>query len=200
MPERKGMEIVLVRHGETEWSRAGRHTGVTDVPLTERGREQARLLGRALADRRFERVLTSPLQRAAQTCRIAGLSDVAEVEDDLREWDYGSYEGRTTKEIREEVPGWTIWTHGAPGGESAAAVGRRCDRILQQLGHIDGDVALFAHGHLLRALASRWCGLEATQGRLLALDTSTLSAIGFERETRVIKLWNEASHLRVEAR
>jgi probable phosphoglycerate mutase len=182
--------VVLVRHGETEWSRAGKHTGWTDVALTERGRTQAEALGVALSGRRFELVLTSPLSRARETCRLAGLGDGAVVSEDLREWDYGAYEGRTTIEIRTERPGWSLWRDGAPGGESAAEVGARADRVVGRLREVEGDAAVFAHGHVLRVLAARWLGLEPVDGRLLALDTGTLSALGHERETSVVRLWN----------
>jgi broad specificity phosphatase PhoE len=183
-------EIVLVRHGETEWSRAGKHTGRTDIPLTGRGRDQARRLQSTLRDRRFALVLTSPLRRASETCSLAGFGDAAEESSDLREWDYGDFEGRTTADIRTEVDGWTIWTHEVPGGETAAAIARRADRVVDLVRMVDGDVALFAHGHILRVLAARWCGLDVRFGRLLALDTGTLSILGYERESPVIRLWN----------
>ena len=182
------MEIVLVRHGETEWSRDGRHTGRTDLPLTENGRRQAELLRGALAEWGFAQVLSSPLQRALETCRLAGLGDSAQTTDDLREWDYGEYEGITTAQIRESRPDWYLWRDGCPGGEQAADVGRRVDRVIASLG--EGDVALFAHGHVLRVLAARWIGLEPEAGALLALGTGTLSVLGYERETRVVKRWN----------
>lgn len=184
-------EVVLVRHGETEWSRTGRHTGNSDIPLTDKGREQARLLGHMLGEWRFARVLTSPLQRASETSRLAGFGEVAEKCPDLREWDYGAYDGRTTADIRKEIAGWTVWSHPVPGGETADAVGRRADHVIDLLRKADGDVALFAHGHILRVLAARWCGLGAVHGRLFALDTTTLSVLGHERETPVIRLWNQ---------
>ncbi len=184
-------EVILVRHGETKWSRTGRHTGNSDVPLTDNGREQARLLGHMLGERRFARILTSPLQRAAETSRIAGFGEVAEECSELREWDYGVFEGRTTADIRKEVPGWTVWSHPVPGGETADAVGRRADLVIDLLQNADGDAALFAHGHILRVLAARWCGLDSVDGRLFALDTTTLSVLGHERETPVIRLWNQ---------
>jgi broad specificity phosphatase PhoE len=183
-------EIVLVRHGETEWSRSGKHTGRTDVPLTEDGRTEASALGAALRGRRFSLVLASPLSRALDTCRLAGLGDVAQLRDDLMEWDYGAYEGRTTAEIRAERSGWTLWSEGVPGGETAAEVGARADRVIAELRAAGGDAAVFAHGHLLRVLAARWLGLEPTAGRLFALDTATISALGFEREAAVIRRWN----------
>jgi broad specificity phosphatase PhoE len=187
-----GHEIVLVRHGETEWSRAGKHTGSTDVPLTEGGRRQAQIVGAALRNRRFAAVWTSPLSRALETCRLAGFGDVAVPKDELVEWDYGEYEGRTTLEIRRERPGWTLWRDGVPGGETVDEVGARVDRALAEAASVDGDVLVFAHGHVLRALAARWLGLELAGGRLFALDPARLSVLGYERETRVIRLWNQA--------
>lgn len=185
-------EIVLVRHGETEWSRTLRHTGRTDVPLTDQGRRQAEVVGRALHGRPFELVLASPLQRAAETCRLAGFGAEAQARDDLCEWDYGDYEGRTTAEVREEVPGWTLFSGGVPNGETAAEVGDRADRILAEASAAKGDVLLFAHGHVLRVLAARWLGLEPSAGRLFALDPATLSTLGHEREQHVLRSWNTA--------
>src|SRR5215213_4970046 len=190
-------EVVLVRHGETAWSRTGKHTGSTDVPLTELGREQATALGAALQGREFALVLTSPLQRASQTCRLAGYGDVSQRRDDLREWDYGDYEGRTTPEVREERPGWTLWQGGVPGGETADEVGARADRVVDELRALAGDAAVFAHGHVLRVLAARWLDLEPNAGRLFALDTATISILGYERETAVIRVWNESPAVRV---
>jgi broad specificity phosphatase PhoE len=184
------MEVVLARHGETEWSRDGRHTGRSDIPLTEAGREQALLLREALGAWSFERVLSSPLERALETCRLAGLGDWAETTDDLLEWDYGEYEGITTPQIRESRPGWSLWRDGCPGGERAGEVGRRVDGVIAELMEQDGDAAVFAHGHVLRVLAARWVGLGPESGRLLALDTGTLSVLGYERETRVVRRWN----------
>jgi broad specificity phosphatase PhoE len=189
------MEVALVRHGETEWSADLRHTGRTDVPLTDEGRHQAERVGRVLRGRRFSLVLTSPLQRATETCRVTGYGDVAQTRDDLMEWDYGEYEGRTTLEIRREVPGWTIWRCGAPGGETPEQVGSRADRVLEEVRSAGGDVLIFGHGHLLRALTARWLGLGPAEGRLFALDPATLSVLGHERETPVVRLWNEpAAH------
>jgi len=184
-------QLWSIRHGETEWSSSGRHTGRTDVPLSETGVGQARALGASLAGRRFALVLTSPLARAAATCRLAGYGDVAVPTADLCEWDYGEYEGRTTAEIRERQPGWTIWTHGPERGESVDAVGLRADRVIARATAAGGDVALFAHAHVLRILAARWLGLAADAGRLLALDTAAVSVLGFEREARVIRRWNQ---------
>jgi broad specificity phosphatase PhoE len=183
-------EVVFVRHGETEWSRDGRHTGRTDVPLTDEGRRQAEALAEALRGRELALVLTSPLARALETCRLAGLGDRAKVRDELQEWDYGAYDGRTTAEIRAEQPGWTLWRDSAPGGETAGDVGRRADRVLAELRAAAGDAAVFGHGHMLRVLAARWIGLEPEQGALLALDTATLSVLGYERERAVLRRWN----------
>jgi broad specificity phosphatase PhoE len=183
-------EVVLVRHGETEWSRAGKHTGHTDIPLTETGRRQAEAVGAALRRRKLALVLTSPLQRAAETCRLAGFGDVAELRDELKEWDYGAYEGRKTVEIREERPDWSLWRDGVPDGEMPADVAARVDRMIVEVRSADGDVAIFAHGHVLRVLAARWLGLGPEGGQLFALDPATLSALGYERETPVIRLWN----------
>jgi broad specificity phosphatase PhoE len=183
--------VVLVRHGETEWSVTGRHTGRTDVPLTDEGRRQAEALGVCLKGWRFALVLTSPRRRAVDTCRLAGLGDMAQVRDDLMEWDYGDYEGRTTPEIRSERPGWTLWSHGVPGGESVEQVGARADGVLAEARQAGGDVALFSHGHFLRVLAARWIDLPADRGRNLALATATVSVLGYEREAPVIVRWNQ---------
>lgn len=182
---------MLVRHGETEWSRSGRHTGRTDAPLTPHGREAATALGAVLAERRFALVLSSPLRRATETCRLSGLDASVEHVADLCEWDYGEYEGRTTDEIRTDVPGWTVWTHPVPGGERVADVGARADRVIERVRAIAGDVVLFGHGHSLRVLAARWCGLPARDGRLLALDTAATSVLGHEHDSPVILRWNE---------
>jgi broad specificity phosphatase PhoE len=183
-------DIWIVRHGETDWSRRGRHTGRTDAPLTAAGEREAMVLRRRFGGRRFALVLSSPLSRAWETCRLAGYGDVARAEDDLREWDYGVYEGRTTAEIQRETPGWTIWDGEVPGGETAAEVGRRADRVIRQATEAGGEVALFAHGHFLRVLAARWLGLGPTEGRLFALGTSSIGVLGYERDVRVIRAWN----------
>ena len=196
MTTRHRPRLYLVRHGETEWARLGRHTGRTDVPLTEAGRLQARAIADRLAGVRLGRVLSSPLSRALETARLAGYGDVVEVEPDLAEWDYGAYEGRTTPEIRQSVRGWTIWEEGPRGGESAADVTARVDRVLAALDGAEGNVALFAHGHVLRVLAARWLGLPASEGRRFALGTATVSVLGWEREARVVERWNEAPHHR----
>jgi broad specificity phosphatase PhoE len=184
-------QIVLVRHGETEWSATGRHTSRTDVPLTDEGRRQAEALGACLKEWSFSLVLASPLQRAIETCRLAGLGGVAQVRPDLEEWDYGDYEGRTTPEIRVERPGWTLWSDGVPGGEAAGQVAARADRILAEARRAEGDVALFSHGHFLRVTAARWIDLPAEAGRSLALDTATIGVLSHERETPVILRWNQ---------
>ena len=163
--------------------------------LTERGEREARALGEALAGYRFAAVWASPLRRALDTCRIAGFGDVAERVDDLVEWDYGAYEGRRTADIRREVPGWTLWRDGVPGGETAADVGRRADRVLQRAAELAGEVAIFAHGHFLRVLGARWVGLPPESGERLALATASIGALGTERESRVIAHWNEVCHL-----
>ena len=185
----------LVRHGETEWARLGRHTGRTDVPLTETGREQARALGRRLAGATFVLILSSPLRRAAETADLAGFAERVVVDPDLREWDYGSLEGRLTAEIREGYPGWSIWTGPWPEGETPDQVGARADRVLARIRAADGDVLVFSHGHFLRVLAARWLDLPPASGGLFALGTATVSVLGWDRENPVIETWNEACHL-----
>jgi broad specificity phosphatase PhoE len=181
---------VLVRHGETEWSRDGRHTGRTDIPLTDEGRRQAARLRDALGAWRFERVLASPLSRALDTCRLAGFGERAELSDALLEWDYGAYEGLTTPEIRELRPGWNLWRDGCPGGETAADVGARVDSLVSELQASEADVAVFAHGHVLRVLAALWVELPPETGARLWLATATISIVGFERETAAMRRWN----------
>ena len=181
--------VVVVRHGETEWSASGRHTGSTDVELTEQGRAAAGTLGAALAGWRFALVLTSPLRRASETAALAGFPD-AVVEPDLVEWDYGAYEGITTPEIRETVPGWTVWTHPVPGGEAAEQVAARADRVLERVDAAGGDVAIFSHGHFLRVLAARWVEEPPQFGGRLLLGTPCLGVLGHERERRVLERWN----------
>jgi broad specificity phosphatase PhoE len=184
-------EIVLVRHGETEWSRAGRHTGLTDVLLTARGRRDAEAVGSRLRERSFALVVTSPLTRALETCRLAGYGESAERWPELAEWDYGGYEGLTTAEIRATRPGWTLWRDGVPDGETIVQVAARADLVISRLRSVGGTVAVFAHGHLLRVLAARWLGLAPADGRLFALDPATISSLGYDHETAVIRLWNE---------
>lgn len=180
---------VVVRHGATEWSVADRHTGRTDIPLTEDGRAQAGAIAGRLEGLRPAVVWTSPLQRAAETCRLAGFT-ADEVVDDLAEWDYGDAEGRTTAELREEVPGWAVWTHGAPGGESLADLAARADRLSARIRAADAPVLVFAHGHLLRALAARWIDLPVTEGRRLLLDTGGLGELGSHRGLPALVRWN----------
>ncbi|MGB9458726.1 MAG: histidine phosphatase family protein [Bryobacteraceae bacterium] len=183
-------ELWLIRHGETEWSASGAHTGRTDIPLTDAGRRQAEAIGRWLAGRKFSLVLESPLERARETCFLAGYAAAAQIDANLREWDYGDYEGRTTAEIQREVPGWSLWDAGPRNGETMAQVGARADAVIARAATAQGDVALFAHGHLLRVLAARWLGLEPSAGRLFALSTATFSTLGHEHENRVIVRWN----------
>jgi len=184
-------EVWLVRHAETAWSKSGRHTGRTDVPLTDEGRERARELGVRLGGQDFALVLVSPLERARETARLAGLGDTCQVREDLLEWDYGDYEGITTAEIREKRPDWYLWRDGVPNGETAEEVSARCDRVIEEILGADGDVAVFAHGHVLRALAARWVEEPVSFGGRLFLSTGSLSLLGFEREVRVVRLWNE---------
>lgn len=183
-------EVVLIRHGETEWSRSGRHTGTTDIPLTERGRDQARHLAPLLAGAKFTQVLSSPLRRARETCELAGLGDRMQIDADLAEWDYGDYEGLTFEQIRENSRGWMIFTHGCPGGESPEQVAARADRLIGRLRGMDGRIALFAHGHLLRVFTARWLKLPAAAGSNFLLDTSTISILGEYRGAPTLKRWN----------
>lgn len=182
-------ELWLVRHGETAWSARGRHTSVTDLDLTESGSASARALAAPLAGIDFVQVLTSPRRRARATAELAGFPD-AIVDDDLAEWAYGEYEGLTATEIRETVPGWSVWTHPSPGGETARQVGERLDRIVARTRAADGKTLVFAHGHSLRVLAARWLGLDVAHGRLFDLDTATISVLGFDRGTPVVSRWN----------
>lgn len=184
--------VVLARHGETEWSLSLRHTGKTDLPLTEKGRRQARALGPRLHAWTFSLVLTSPLQRAVETCRLAGYGEQAQLRPDLEEWDYGRYEGLTSQQIEQLQPNWSLWRDGCPGGETAEDVGRRADRVIAEVRVVDGDVLIFAHGHVLRVLASRWLGEPPEGGRHYALQTATLSVLGYEHTDPVIRLWNQA--------
>jgi probable phosphoglycerate mutase len=190
-------ELWLIRHGETQWTSTRRHTGRTDIPLAPQGERQAELLLKRLQPREFSLVLTSPLRRARDTCALAGYGKAALVDTDLAEWDYGVFEGRTTAEIREEIPGWDIWGADIPRGESVDEVGARADRIIARVLSARGDVALFAHAHLLRVLAARWLHLNPVAGRSFALDPASLSILSYEREHPVIQLWNDVSHLAV---
>ncbi len=188
-----GTELWLIRHGETEWSLSGQHTSRTDISLTEHGRKRAEELRAYLGGRKFDGVMVSPMQRAQETCRIAGYGDVAVVEEGLREWDYGIYEGKTTAEIRKDVPGWSVWKDEIVGGETVERVGERADGVIARALAMKGEshrVALFAHAHILRILAARWIGLPADGGSLFSLGTGSVSVMGWERETRVIAGWN----------
>jgi broad specificity phosphatase PhoE len=182
--------VFLIRHGETEWSLSGRHTGVTDIPLTENGRAVAKQLAPILATITLARVLTSPLQRARQTCELAGLGERAEIDADLVEWNYGNYEGLTSNEIEEKEPGWILFTDGCPGGESPEHVSRRVDSVLERVRSEGTNVALFAHGHFFRVFAARWLGLPPAAGRHFLLDTATLSVLSYYRGIPAIKRWN----------
>lgn len=192
-------ELWLIRHGQTEWSASGRHTGRTDIPLTGHGREMAAKVGQFLAGTRFAAVFESPMKRAQETCAIAGFGDAAVVDEGLNEWDYGVYEGRTSQEIQAEIPGWSVWKDPIVGGETVEQVGARADGVIARAlaagaAGADADsvtkVALFAHAHILRILAARWVGLAAVGGELFALGTGSVSVLGWERETRVISRWN----------
>ncbi|MBC7925920.1 MAG: histidine phosphatase family protein [Bryobacteraceae bacterium] len=185
-------EIWLVRHGATEWSETGRHTGRTDIPLTETGRGLAVQLREALAKRDFTLILSSPLQRATDTARLAGFEETVGVDPNLMEWDYGIWEGRTTVDIRSSIPDWSVWTTPVPEGETLEDVGRRADAVIARCLSTSGDVLLFAHGHLLRILAARWLGLAPEGGRLFALQTAGVSVLGFERENHVVHVWNRS--------
>jgi broad specificity phosphatase PhoE len=190
------MQIILVRHGETLWSLTGQHTGRTDLALTENGEARASRLRPLLQKMRFEHVLTSPLRRARRTCELAGLGSAARIEPDLREWDYGDYEGLTTREICASRPGWNVFQDGCPGGESVAQVSQRADRLLAGLSRLGGNVALFSHGQFLRAVAARWVGLAVSEGQHLALDTASVSILGFEQHNGSIPaicVWNSGS-------
>jgi broad specificity phosphatase PhoE len=187
--------VVLVRHAETEWSLNGRHTGRTDLPLTDDGRRAAAALAPVLSGRPFALVLASPLRRARETCELAGFGERAQFRPDLQEWDYGEYDGLTTAEIRERRPDWSLWRDGCPGGEDAAAVGARADRTIEELRAASGDVAVFSHGHFLRVLGARWVGLEPDGGSKLGLSPGALCLLGHERETPVLLGWNEPAVL-----
>jgi probable phosphoglycerate mutase len=189
--------VYLVRHGETAWSLSGQHTGGTDIPLTARGEEDARRLSERLRGRPFARVFTSPLQRAARTCELAGYGGAAEIDPDLVEWDYGDYEGRTTADIHRERPGWHLFRDGCPNGESLVAVGARADRAIARWRGVGGDVLVFSSGHFLRVVAARWLGLEPSAGGYFLLSTATLSILGYEhgKAEPVIRLWNDPDPL-----
>ncbi|HWX95622.1 MAG TPA: histidine phosphatase family protein [Solirubrobacteraceae bacterium] len=186
------LEVVPVRHAETEWSLSGRHTGLTDIPLTDAGRATAKALAGRLSEWRFERVLVSPLRRARETCELSGLGDRAEICDDLHEWDYGEYEGLTTAQIHARRPDWNLWRDGCPGGESPEQVGARADRVLAAASEVRGAVAAFSHGHMLRVLGARWIELTPAGGARLGLSAGAVSVLGFERRERILALWNDA--------
>lgn len=183
-------DVYLIRHGETEWSLSGQHTGITDLPLTAKGREVARLLEHILAKEDFSLVLTSPLQRARETCELAGLDDHAEIDRDLMEWNYGEYEGLTPRQIHAKSPDWMIFRDGCPGGESPEQIGARVDRVIARVRALEGHVALFAHGHVFRVFAARWLGLPAIAGRHFLLSTATLSILSYYRDIPAVKRWN----------
>ena len=185
-----GQEVYLVRHGETEWSLSGQHTGSTDIPLTEKGEEVARELGRKLTGQEFPAVWSSPLSRAIDTARLAGFEHEVRIDDRLKEWDYGEYEGLTTPQIRQKHPDWFLWRDGCPGGESPEQVGARADGVIAEVKAVQGDVLLFAHGHILRVVAARWLGYPPNDGMHFALGTATLSILGYEHDAASIWRWN----------
>ena len=193
-----GLPVVyLARHGETTWSLSGQHTGVTDLPLTEKGEQDARRLGERLRGLTFARIMTSPLQRAVRTCELAGFRAQAEIDPDLVEWNYGKYEGRTSAEIHAERPDWDLFRDGCPGGESPDQIGSRADRVVSRVRAVEGNVLLFSSGHILRVLVSRWLGLEPGSARCFLLSTASLSELGYEhnRSGPVIRLWNDTRHV-----
>jgi probable phosphoglycerate mutase len=189
--------LYSARHGETAWSLSGQHTGRTDIPLTERGEDQARALGRRLRGHAFAKVLTSPSQRAVRTCALAGFGAAAEIDADLAEWDYGAYEGRRTAEILAERPDWQLFRDGCPGGEAAAQAGARADRAIARIRAVRGDVLVVSSAHILRVLAARWLGFDAAGGRFLVLGTASLSLLGYEHNLAepAIRLWNDTRHV-----
>ncbi|MGD8568505.1 MAG: histidine phosphatase family protein [Gammaproteobacteria bacterium] len=195
--ERQLARIFLARHGETQWSKSHQHTGLTDIPLTERGEKNARRLGEALQGADFTAVFSSPLKRAWRTCELAGFGAVAEADHDLVEWDYGDYEGQTTDEIQQQRPRWDVFRDGCPGGESVQQISSRANRVVARLRDTEGDVLLFSHGHFLRVFAARWLDLDPDAGRYFYLSTAALSIVGFEhgRHDPVIRLWNDNSHV-----
>jgi broad specificity phosphatase PhoE len=184
------VSVFAIRHGETAWSLSGQHTGTTDIPLTDNGRRLAKRMRPVLADNEFALVLCSPMQRARETCELAGLSDKAVIDPDLTEWNYGEYEGLTSEQIEEMVPGWLLFRDGCPGGETPEQVGARVDRVIARSRAVDGDTALFAHGHVLRVFAARWIGLPAGNGQHFLLNTGTLCVLGYYRKIPAIQIWN----------
>jgi broad specificity phosphatase PhoE len=189
--------IYLARHGETEWSLSGQHTGLTDIPLTARGERNARQLGQRLAGLKFSHVFTSPLKRARRTCELAGFAKQAVIDPDLVEWNYGDYEGKTSQDIHRERPDWEVFHDGGPHGESVAQVGARADRVVARLRALNSGALVFSSGHFLRVLGARWCGLDTSAGKSLYLSTAALSAVGYEHglESPVIRLWNDCRHV-----
>ncbi len=194
-------KIYLARHGETIWSLSGQHTGITDIPLTKQGEQNAKQLGQRLQGFTFAKVFSSPLQRALKTCECAGFGSIVMPDPLLQEWNYGDYEGRTTREIQQHQPDWFIFRDGCPGGESPAQVGNRCDQMIEKMKAINGDILIFAHAHILRMLTTRWLGLPPEEGRLYFLSTASLSILGYEHNLSepVIRLWNDTSHLSMTA-
>ncbi len=184
------MNVFAIRHGETAWSLSGQHTGTTDIPLTDNGRWLAERMRSALAAKTFALVLCSPMQRARETCELAGLGDRAVIDPDLVEWNYGEYEGLTPKQVREMAPGWLIFRDGCPGGETPQHVGARVDRVIARSRAVDGNTALFAHGHVLRVLVARWIGLPPGGGQHFLLNTGTLCVLGYYREIPAVRIWN----------
>jgi len=195
--DEKNPTVYLARHGETAWSLTGQHTGLTDLPLTEHGERNARNLGGRLRGLTFAKVFTSPLQRAARTCELAGFKAAAEIDPDLVEWNYGDYEGRRTVEILKSNPGWQLFRDGCPGGESPAQAGARADRVIQRVRAVQGDVLIFSSGHFLRVFAARWLGIEPAGGKYFLLSTASLSAVGYEHSLSqpAIRLWNDVRHV-----
>ena len=187
-------QIYLLRHGETAWSKSGKHTGLTDVPLTENGIEEGKKLGKRLKGHRFAKVFSSPVQRALNTCKLCGY-DNPEITDDLLEWDYGDYEGITTSEIQKSHPGWNLFKDGCPNGETFRQITKRADHLLQKLTQLEGDIALFTSGHISRVICARFLGLDATEGRYFYLSTAALSILSYENGEEVVRLWNDTSHL-----
>ncbi len=190
--------LFVIRHGQTEWSAVGRHTGRTDLPLTEIGRRQAEALAKMIADLRFDLVLTSPLQRARVTCELAGFGDQAEIEPDLAEWDYGEFEGLSTSEIRQRIPQWSIWTHPPEKGERLDDLAIRADRVIARVGEVDGDAALFGHSHALRVLTARWLRLAPVAGSGFILETAAIGVLGWDREFPAVVRWNQLCDLRAD--
>ena len=187
---RRQVKVFVIRHGETAWSLSGQHTSTTDLPLTDNGRRRAERLCQVLAKQTFALVLVSPMQRARETCELAGLGNIAVIDHDLVEWNYGQYEGLTTPQIHENAPGWVVFRDGCPGGESPEQIGTRVDRVIARVRAVEGDVALFAHAHVLRVLAARWIEFPVVAGQHFLLDTGTLSLLGYYRDVPAVEVWN----------